>query len=545
MRSVVVKLHRWDQEQVRVLAAAHGGKVLAFSAPIRTSILDFPSEYDALASLVGLNESPLVDYAALDAPVKLAATYHAASNDTLLDAMWNLKRMSVFAAWRHTKGAPEVMLAFVDTGIWPHADLPWPAAGDGLHWTGYPDPTDNAWDYEGANGYSHGTNCYSLAFALNDNATGISGISPGCRPMMVCANYYQDGGQGISQATCAAAIILAVDAGAKVVSMSFDHYYGAAMPIPPPVGWADAARAVYDALEYAKAHGVLLVGAASNEGVPLSTYPNLWPGTFPGVICTGATQEDDDRGQGWTSGSGPGSNYGPRVDVATPATRILLADPHYPYDGAPTDWSATSYAAPQAAAVAALIWSMNPDLTADEVKAILVSTGYPGRNAGFAEDFPNAVIPNALHGVLKAKATVPANAGQVYPALTFSGAGAATDVVSGAAETTLDGAVHLEVSAYSSDPVVAVGLKVGGRRVYFGPPATLVTTATWDGSTNNGITVEAYTASGSVAETYTDVRVTDLALATVPGFTVSADAPVARSVRLYGMRAAGATITVT
>ena len=77
------------------------------------------------------------------------------------------------------------------------------------------------------------------------------------------------------------------------------------------------------------------------------------------------------------------SNYGTGVDLASPGAGVLSTTPNNTY----SVFSGTSMAAPNAAGVAALIWSLNPTWTREQVLAQLFATtdNIDAQNAGFVD----------------------------------------------------------------------------------------------------------------------------------------------------------------
>ena len=111
--------------------------------------------------------------------------------------------------------------------------------------------------------------------------------------------------------------------------------------------------------------------------------------------------------------SGGGSSWGPAVDLAAPATSVLVADPTIEPSGYGIG-NGTSYAAPLAAGAAALAWSINPALTPGEVRSILYTTATDLGDPGWDETFGYGRVD--LSGVATAAAaTVPEPA--VFPLL--------------------------------------------------------------------------------------------------------------------------------
>jgi hypothetical protein len=114
---------------------------------------------------------------------------------------------------------------------------------------------------------------------------------------------------------------------------------------------------VQEAIDYAHARGVLVVASTGNDGGSV-----LYPATCEHALAVAATDQEDAR---------PGfSNHGPQVDVAAPGSGIYSTW----YLGGYYTKSGTSMAAQHVSGLAALIWSARPDLTAEQVSAIITGT---------------------------------------------------------------------------------------------------------------------------------------------------------------------------
>ena len=171
----------------------------------------------------------------------------------------------------------------------------------------------------------------------------------------------------------ALAIQYAVDNGAKVINMSFGKNYS---KYPE---W------VYEAIQYASDNDVLIVHAAGNDSKNIDTvmvFPNDHKGTstefVDNFISVGSISRFYNKKLLAFS-----SNYGKQnVDVFAPGDEILssVLEDTWDYVSAtnlgPYDFqSGTSMAAPMVSAVAALIRAYYPDLSAKEVKQIIMQSG--------------------------------------------------------------------------------------------------------------------------------------------------------------------------
>jgi subtilisin family serine protease len=195
----------------------------------------------------------------------------------------------------------------------------------------------------------HGTFVASLA----------AGVGGDARLMIVQANR---GGPGFSDVDEANAIVWAVDHGAKIINLS--------------LGGTRTSIVECHAIDYAVAHDVLLVAAAGNAAE--QGNPVIYPAAIVGRrgLVVGAATADGRRASFSTTGS--------YVDVLAPGVNVLgalatgaLASGLFSPIATP-GWagsyglgSGTSYAAPEVAGVAALVWAANPALTPAGVAAVI------------------------------------------------------------------------------------------------------------------------------------------------------------------------------
>jgi len=124
----------------------------------------------------------------------------------------------------------------------------------------------------------------------------------------------------------------------------------------------------------------VFVAAGNTDGrIERPHYENL-------IFVSGTNREDrrwDGDGDDAIVTNNPGSSWGPFVDLSAPADDILLADPTFASGYGIGD--GTSFASPLAAGAAAMAWSINPRLSADEVKGILFSTAVDLGESGWDE----------------------------------------------------------------------------------------------------------------------------------------------------------------
>ncbi len=213
----------------------------------------------------------------------------------------------------------------------------------------------------------HGTHVAGIIGAARDNELGVKGVADNVRIMALRA--VPDGDE--HDKDVANAILYAVENGAKVINMSFGK------------GYVKDKQVVDDAVRFAMENDVLLVHAAGNDAQDNDQIPNfpnkhyvdslgINMGAAEAWITVGATQ--------WESGSdlvATFSNYGRRsVDVFAPGVKIHSTMPGSTYK----DQQGTSMAAPVVSGLAALIRSYYPELSAIEVKDIIMDSVVPVSN---------------------------------------------------------------------------------------------------------------------------------------------------------------------
>lgn len=205
----------------------------------------------------------------------------------------------------------------------------------------------------------HGTHVAGIIGQVRGNGKGGDGVADNVEIMTIRAvpkgdEYDKD---------IALAIRYAVDNGAKIINASFGKSFS------PNKEW------VYDAIKYAASKDVLIIHAAGNDGLDIDlpenrNFPNdsddLVKEFAENVLTVGALSPKNDA-----TVVAPFSNYGTlNVDVYAPGMQIYATVPGgYKY------LQGTSMASPNVAGVAALVRSRFPNLSAVEVKKIIMDSG--------------------------------------------------------------------------------------------------------------------------------------------------------------------------
>lgn len=195
----------------------------------------------------------------------------------------------------------------------------------------------------------HGT---SVASILAGTSAEGRGVAPGAE--LLSYRVLDDTGVGDSF-TVAQGILEAVDAGARVISMS--------------IGSGGDSAVLREAINHALARNVAVVAAVGNEGVGSVSFP----AHYPGVIAVTAVDANGQRGSF--------ANYGNGVSLAAPGIGVLT-----PWrDASEVNFSGTSAAVPFVSGTLAMLFAENPSLTAAQAGRLLVQyandAGAPGQDA--------------------------------------------------------------------------------------------------------------------------------------------------------------------
>lgn len=168
----------------------------------------------------------------------------------------------------------------------------------------------------------------------------------------------------------------AVDNGASIINLSAGKYF------------ANNAQYVIDAIKYAESKGVLFVAAAGNEGTDISIKLNYPPKFykeggetkyFSNLLCVGAntwvkkwdSAKDPDNALRKYDLAASFSNYSDKVvDVFAPGVQVNSTVPGKKYQ----KLGGTSMASPNAAGVAAILKGYFPNLTAAQLKEIIMKS---------------------------------------------------------------------------------------------------------------------------------------------------------------------------
>lgn len=311
-----------------------------------------------------LNHQPEIDYAEPDYDLELASL----PNDPLFDDFdfENLLSIGMETVWDYVNDCQSVLVGIPDTGI----DLDHPDLIANI-WTNPTEIPDNEIDddengyIDDINGYDfanqtadvddqhgHGTMVAGVIGAVGDNGIGLSGVC--WKANMVPLKIKGDNGK-LKLSAAIEAIDYAIDEGIRIMNMSWVL----------PAG--NKSLFLEEAMMRAADSGVLFVTAAGNDKVNLDESP-VYPASsdLANNIVVAATDEWGEL----ASFSGYGSQT---VDLAAPGDRIVTTIK----DGKYATFSGTSAAVAHVSGAAALLLALDPSLTAEEARLMIIENVLP------------------------------------------------------------------------------------------------------------------------------------------------------------------------
>ncbi|MER7754831.1 S8 family serine peptidase [Kitasatospora sp. NPDC097643] len=288
-------------------------------------------------------------------------TTPAVADDTVRERQWHLDAMHAPEMWQVSKGQG-ITVAVIDGGFrLDHPDL----VGQflpGKDFSGSPGGVGSFND-------GHGTEMSSLIAGTGRGVggTGAYGLAPAAKILPLKINNGAAGAPTSAEFLdqIGQAVNYAVDQGAKVINIS--QGMAAARTSPGDVAKLDRILAT------ARAKGSLVVASVGNEAQ--SGNPLSYPGGLPNVVGVGAS----DRNGTVTAES----EYGPHVVLVAPGMDMFAACT------SSTEYCkshGTSDAAALVSASAALVWSVHPNWTANQILRVLINTASKATNGATRTD---------------------------------------------------------------------------------------------------------------------------------------------------------------
>ncbi|MGW1837628.1 type VII secretion-associated serine protease mycosin [Streptomyces sp. BBFR2] len=268
---------------------------------------------------------------------------------------WSLQRVLLDELWKQATGKG-VRVAVIDTGVDVKnrqlAGAVDTRSGRNLLPKNLKDENGNKIERGKENGITdsvgHGTKVAGIIAARPMHGTGFTGLAPGATIIPIQQNDAE--GHGTAETLAAAIRYAAGPARADVINISQDT-----------ADAVDPAPELKEAVDEALAEKTVIVASAGNDGLG-GNVKETYPASYEGVLAVAASDRNNERAAF--------SQSGEFVDVAAPGVDMISTVPgggHCSDDG-------TSFSAPYAAGVAALLKEKRPGWTPRQINAQIMQT---------------------------------------------------------------------------------------------------------------------------------------------------------------------------
>jgi hypothetical protein len=313
-------------------------------------------------------------------PHFLRTRHQMIPDDPKYPEQWGLKAIQAAEAWEISQGSADIIIAVIDTGVdYFHPDLAdniWINPAEARGRTGVDDDGNgyvddiHGWDFAEDNNdpsdiSGHGTHVAGIIAARTHNATDIAGVCPDCSIMVL--KVEPDAGGDMETFAIVEAIEYAARHGAAILNCSFG-------------GKEFQTIEKLALMNFAESNDGLIICSAGNAKNDNDNSP-LYPASYdlPEIISVAASRQDSPGSYSLASFSNFGKTS---VDLMAPGGNIVSlkpgpqeAEPEADLSSPTTEkMTGTSMATGFVSGAAGLLRSHAPQITADEIKTILLNT---------------------------------------------------------------------------------------------------------------------------------------------------------------------------
>ena len=311
-------------------------------------------------------------------------------NDPYFNHQWNLHMTGVHNAWRFTQGSDQVMIGIQDSGL-------------GVDNVGnfHPDFntttifTNNIRDDYGSETTSHGTSVQGIIAAKSNNGLGMSGINWNSEVFHIDIIDSDGEGSNLIEAIQQMIDLAAQQGKHLVINMSISFPINSQYFID------------FEKIVAINPH-ILFVIASGNDNQNIISAPAILANQYNNVMAIGASWGISDTNGNQTipgqriSYQHWGSNYGVGLTLMGPSEVIATMGINQGNGVTQFDidqkFNGTSAAAPNVTGIASLVLSVNPNLSAAQVRQIMSETAYDLGDVGYDYEYG--------HGLVNADASV-------------------------------------------------------------------------------------------------------------------------------------------
>lgn len=378
----------------KVVADQEGEDLTVVDTPADevTGVVELPKEQTVQEAVAEYKEDPDVAYAQPNYKYSLvhgesaerAAQQQAAAvdylNDTEKAQLWHLEMIQALDAWDLLRqiDRTRVKVAVLDTGVdLSHEDLQ-----DSLNKSLCVDVTGGRTVPLTGDSDGHGTHVSGIIAAEANNGLGVAGVASGGSSGDSVAEIFVVDVFRTNNAYTSdiiAGLQYAQQKGAKVINMSLGY---------EAYNQTFADLMLENTVNNVTASNIAVICAAGNDNNAIPNYPADFDTAISVTSVNQAGEKSDFSNYGNTKDiAAPGGHEG---DLRYPTQLICSTLPGNKYGGE----AGTSMAAPVVSGVAAMLYSINPQMTLDALKYVLYNTavdkGSPGYDIYYGHGIVNA-----------------------------------------------------------------------------------------------------------------------------------------------------------
>lgn len=288
------------------------------------------------------------------------------TNDTEFNNQPDLSQIKATKAWNLSTGNEDIIVAVIDSGInATHTELSGKVFGR---------PGHESYDLTDVLALGHGTAVSGIIAAKTNNLQGIASVGRNAKILSI--RVFNSGGKTDTD-TIASALEDAYENGARIAQIS------ASTP--------SYSKTLSEAVELAQERGILIVSTAGNTSTNESELK--YPGAFPGVLCVGSVDSNNNHASHSVTGA--------HVNLVAPGVNIKVLQ----NGGGYREATGTSFASPMISGIAVLLLGINPNLTNEELRSILILSADDLGESGKDSIFGFGIV-DALKAALMAEETL-------------------------------------------------------------------------------------------------------------------------------------------
>jgi Subtilase family len=303
-----------------------------------------------IAAAKRLIRLPFVKYVELDYPLSIDTVITEPISFDSEETPYGINLVGAMSVSDSNIGNRKVCI--IDSGFdVNHPDLPSLVTGTTM-------VDEFPWNEDGS---GHGTHVAGIIAAIGGNEKGTVGVIRNGQINLHIVRVFSDK-EKLFVSDMVGAVQSCADAGSNIISLSVGHQSP-----------TNSERSIYDKVY---SDGILIVAAAGNLGSSVFMYP----ASYDSVLSVASVGE--------TKNSSFFSNFNNQVDISAPGELVFSSY----LDGTYALKNGTSQATPHVAGVAALVWSIYPNLTNVEIRNALLSSAEDLGNPGYDIDYGYGLV---------------------------------------------------------------------------------------------------------------------------------------------------------